>query len=328
GGWALMAYHDGRVAQLPVALREQPFDAGVGSDAGGAPVVTFSRCRRVPSVRTVGEQGGPGGALVEPQTGIGCRVRLLELRTGRERALPIPAPRGVSDTTPSMWRGAVTFARHDPAHGDVWQVLTWSAGRPRRLMRLPHGRIPSCPEDPHGCTRPAQGMVAALDRDGAIVTFLWVVRSQGVIGEGAWEVRVDRTDGSAAALAGGGSGHEACPAPMGGPHELEYVWPEPPIAVGPTALFGELYAFSCFQGFAAVLGTHTAARGHAGLGRLEAVALAVARDHGRLYGLVPSSPVAAGGDSPGCEPSAPCAIEQIEMPPIRREARAPFVPFQ
>jgi hypothetical protein len=329
GGWALMGYHDGTVVRLPTPLRQQPFDASVGSDASGAPVVAFSHCASVPQVRTVGEQGGAGGALVEPQNAVGCRVRILALDTGRERAPPIPAGRGVSDTTPSMWKGAVTFARHDPAHGDVWQVLTWSAREPRQLVPLPHGRIPSCPET-HGCTQHAKGVVAALGRDGSIVTFLWVLPwpQQGLNGEGAWEVRVDRADGSRAALAAGGFGHEACTAPVNGPHELEYVWPLPPLAAGGDALFGELLAFSCFHGFASVLVSHSAQSGFASEGKLQATALALADDRGQLYGLVPAKNAATGGDSPGCSVAEPCAIQTLATPALRRGPHLPFVPFQ
>jgi hypothetical protein len=330
GGWALMGYHGGKVQRLPVAVRRQPFDATVGSDRTGAPVVTFSSCAEVPEMATVGEQGGPGGAVVAPQTGRECHVHLLELDKGRVISLPIPTRHGVSDTSASMWRGTVTFARHDPAHGDVWQVLSWSPRRARRLTTLPHGRIPSCPEQPHGCRHRAQGMVGALSSDGTIVTFLWKLPfgEEGLVGEGAWEIRVDRADGSGSTLADGGFGHEACTAPTSGPHELEYIRPEPPIAAGPSALFPELYAFSCFKGFASVLGSHGATAGHASVGKLETVALAVARDEGRLYGLVPPPGVAPLGDSPGCTTTAPCKIEQVQTPSLRRQGSAPFVPFQ
>jgi hypothetical protein len=173
-------------------------------------------------------------------------------------------------------------------------------------------------------------MVAALQRDGAIVTFLWVLPwpQQGLVGEGAWEVRVDRADGSRTALAAGDFGHEACTAPVLGPHELEYVWPEQPIAAGATALFPELDAFSCFQGFASVLGTHGATPGYASSGKLEVLTLAVARDEGQLYGLIPARNAATGGDSPGCSAAEPCAIETLATPALRREPRLPFVPFQ
>jgi hypothetical protein len=328
--WALMAYHAGSVVRLPVAPRAQPFDANVGTDIAGLPVVTFSRCTRTPRMRTVGEQGGGGGALLEPASGAGCRIRVLELTDGAEVKPPIPAPAGVSDTTPSIWHGQIAFARHTPSHGAVWQIESWSPSARHRLKTLPHGRIPSCPEVPHGCTGREQGTVEALQQDGAIVTFLWTLPwpPQGVTGEGAWEVRVDRADGSRAALAAGGFGHEACTAPVEGPHELEYIWPMAPIAAGGNALFGELLAFSCFQGFASELVSHSAQPGFASEGKLQATALALADDRGRLYGLIPARNAAMGGDSPGCSAAEPCAIETLATPALRRDPRLPFVPFQ
>ncbi len=91
--WTLMAYHAGSVVRLPVSPRAQPFDASVGTDVAGLPVVTFSRCAQTPRMRTVGEQGGGGGALLEPASGAGCRIRVLELTDGAEIKPPIPAPR-------------------------------------------------------------------------------------------------------------------------------------------------------------------------------------------------------------------------------------------
>jgi hypothetical protein len=328
--WMLMAYHAGSVVRLPVSPRAQPFDASVGTDVAGLPVVSFSRCARTPRMLTVGEQGGGGGALLEPASGAGCRIRVLELTDGAEIKPPIPAPSGVSDTTPSIWHGQIAFARHSASHGDVWQIESWSPSARNRLKTLPHGRIPSCPEEPHGCTQKAHGMVEALQRDGAIVTFLWVLPwpQQGLVGEGAWEVRVDQADGSRAALAEGDFGHEACTAPVLGPHELEYVWPLPPIAAGNDALFGELLGFSCFHGFASLLVSHSAQPGFAIEGKLQATALALADDRGQLYGLIPARNAATGGDSPGCSAAEPCAIETLATPPLRRAPRLPFVPFQ
>ncbi|HUB72776.1 MAG TPA: hypothetical protein VL979_01915 [Solirubrobacteraceae bacterium] len=310
--------------KLPVASRPQPFDATVGTDARGAPVVVFSRCRRTPRMVLPDGESQAGGTLLEAQTGAGCRIRMLGLDGGGETAVPIPAARMVSDTTPSIWRGAVTFARRAPGHGNVWQVMSWSPRAPRRLETLPHGRVPSCPQDRHGCRRPAHGVVEALDRDRRLVTFVWAVEGQGVVGEGAWEVRVDRASGSGDALAQGGFGHEACTSQGPG---LEYVWPEPPIAAGSQALFPDLYAYDCFHRYASVLGSHGTAPGDARIGKLASVALAVADDDGQLYGLVPSV-LFGGSDVPLCSASAPCAIEPLAAPRMRRQAKPPFVPFR
>jgi hypothetical protein len=324
--WVLEAYHAGLVQKLPAASRSEPFDAEVGTDAGGSAVVTFSRCTVSPRMQTIGEQGGYGGALVEPKSGRGCRIHLLELASGVESVPPIPAGAGVSDTTPSAWHGQITFARHDPRHGDVWQIETWSPSSPHRLQMLPHGRIPSCPELAGGCTQKPRATVGALQRDGAIVTFLWKLPwpQQGLIGEGATEVRVDSTDGSRKTSAYGEFGHEACTDPEAG---LEYIWPTQPIALGGQALFGELLAYSCFKHFSATLVRHGVDRGPASTGVLEADVLALADEDGQLYGLVPSGG-GGGSDSPGCDAAQPCSIEPLATPASHRAPRLPFVPFQ
>ena len=53
-GWSLEGFHDGRIATLGVASRPQPFDAQVGTNAAGAPVVTYSRCRVTPATEDAG----------------------------------------------------------------------------------------------------------------------------------------------------------------------------------------------------------------------------------------------------------------------------------
>jgi hypothetical protein len=315
-----MGFHAGHTVRLPAPLRTQPFDAGVGTSAAGAPVVTFSHCARAPGL------GGATGTLLAPGTGQGCRVRVLPLGGRRELSPPIPAPGGVSDTTPSISRGVITFARHDPRHhGHVWQVLSWSPRTPRRLLTLPHGRIPSCPET-HGCRRQPSGEVGALDSDGAVVTFEWTVEGEGIFGEGAWEERVDSANGAHSALADGDVGHEACTAPNHGPHELEYVWPEAPIASGSTAVVPELYGFSCFQGFASVIGMHGPVPGHGSKGKLEAIALALAQTNGTTYALVPTQTQTS--EVPTCSAPTPCDIEQVTAPVPTPQRNGPPLPFQ
>ncbi len=330
-GYVLMGFHRGIVSRLPVAPRPQPFDADVGSDSSGRPVVTFSRCPRTPRPTAVSGESA-GGELVQPLTGSGCRIHVLELDSATESVPAIPAPRGASDTTPSMWRGTVTFGRHSPARGKVMQVLSWSARAPRRLRTLPHGRIPApCVSRERRCREQPEGLVEALDSDGSIVTFLWQVWGGGAGIDGGEEVRVDRAGGGGAAPAEGLLGHEVCTGPLGKghEHELESINPEPPFASGRRAVFGDLYVFSCFHGFETFLTTHGAPPGPASRGKLGAIALTVAEDEGRLYGLVPpAGEEQATHDGPYCDAASPCAIEPLAAPALRRDPRPPFVPFQ
>jgi hypothetical protein len=326
GGWGLEAFHEGRVESLAAPPRPQPFDVSVGTNAHGAPVATFSRCRRTPKMSDVGETQAPGGSLMEPQSGAGCRIHVLELASEHERRLPIPDPAGASDTTPSMWRGSVVFARRAPGHGDVWQVMLWSPAHPRTVTTLRHGAIPSrCPEERGGCTaRPAHGEVEALDRDGGLVTFLWAVSGPGVYGEGAWEVRVDDLATGRSSLATAGFGHEACTGPETG---LEYIWPEAPVAAGGLVLFPQLQGYACFKRFASVLGSYRPGAKHASSGDLANVTLGLAKEGSTIYGLVPP-PAQAGADSPSCSAAAPCTLERLTEPSLSVEKYTPTPPFE
>jgi hypothetical protein len=317
-----------------MAVRQQPFDASVGSDASGAAAVVFSRCVSAPAMASTGGET-QGGELVKPLTGSGCRIHMLLLNGGTERAIPIHAPTRASDTTPSIWRGVVTFARRAPGHGNVMQVLSWSPKAPRRLTALAHGAIPlQCPNREAGCRQsPVEGEVRALASDGAIVAFVWTVFGGRPGPEGDQELRIDRADGHGTTIADGEVGGEACMGPVG--HHLERVSFESPFVSAQTASFGELYDFGCFTGFAGVLVTHGAAPGYASRGKLEGVSLAVASDEGRLYGLVgpdseASVPVPGLSwtltDGPYCSSASPCTIEPLPAPALKRDRRLPFEP--
>ncbi len=328
GGWILMGYHDGTVAQLDVARRSQPFDASVGTDAAGAPVAVFSRCAHSPEVDPVTGES-PGGELVAALGGRGCRIHELSLDRAVERPLPIPTSPRASDTTPAIWRGVVTFARRSPAHRGVMQVLSWAPHSPRTLKRLPHGAIPvQCRKEGPRCRRrPVQGVVSALAADGSVVAFVWSVSGGNVGIDGERELRVDRADSRGSALADGEVGHEACTFAGAGEHVLEAVDFEPPFVSGSTAFFGELYDFGCFTGFASVLMSHDAAPGYSSRGKLEAVSLATASVDGRLYGLVPSAAEDwTIGDGPSCKPAWPCTIEALDSPAMMRDSRPPYAP--
>jgi hypothetical protein len=324
GGWGLEAYHEGTVRAIRVAPRPRPFDVSVGTDAHGDPVATFSRCSRTPKMRDVGETAVTGGSLLEPQSGAGCRIHVLELASGRESQTPIPHPAVASDTTPSIWRGSVAFARRAPGHGDVWQVMLWSPTDRQTLRTLRHGAIPShCRLERGGCSAPMRGTVEALDRNGAIVTFLWRVEGPGVAGEGAWEVRVDDLANGHSSLAEAGFGHEACTGP---PTGLEYVWPERPVADGRLVLFPQLEGFACFRSFASVLGSYRVGARRSSSGGLTDTVLSLAKDGGVIYGLVPPS-AQPGTDSPSCSAAAPCTLERLVQPRLTPNKFTPAAPF-
>src|SRR4051812_32830917 len=106
--WSLVRWHGGTVDVLPVAPRSVPFDADAGPDADGNPVVVYSRCATDPVL-----QPASLSPSVDWQKARGCDVYELPL-TGEavEHKLTAASSRTKSETTPSIWRGGVAFARH------------------------------------------------------------------------------------------------------------------------------------------------------------------------------------------------------------------------
>ena len=96
--YALVTRSDGVTARAPVPPRARPFDADVGPDVRGRPVVLYSRC--------AGDVGGPA---------TGCGVWQLDPTTGGERRV-LPGVRAAVELRPSRWRGRVAVARRD-GHG-------------------------------------------------------------------------------------------------------------------------------------------------------------------------------------------------------------------
>jgi hypothetical protein len=321
-GWSLEGFHEGRLATLPVATRPQPFDAQVGTDAAGAPVVTYSRCRVTPAMEDAGLDVKGTGILAEPNTGAGCRLRVLELDSGRESAAPIPEPGGVSDTTPAMWRGTLVFARKAPGHGRVSQVVLSLPAHRSRLVTLPHGAVPEgCPHR-EGCKEfPAGGEVQALSIDAQIVAFVWKPKGPGVGIDGAWEERVDSLANHRGALAGTPIGSESCTGTP--PNPVEEEWPSPPTLSGAAALFPELERGGCYTTFTSALLQYRDGRRRLGTAAVPIVELA--QDGATTYGLVAQRPTSE--QDPGCSAALPCTLETITPPPLRPTSYRPLHPF-
>lgn len=323
GGWALDAYHAGHVQTLPVAKRRQPFDASVGSDAHGDPVVTFSRCRVAPKVGNAGLFVNGSGTLTEPNSGAGCRLRVLELDTMRESEPPIPAGRGDSDTTPAMWHGTVAFARKAPGHGRVSQVMLWSPAHPRQLTALPHGGVPEgCPHRA-GCREfPPGGEVQSLALDGQLVAFVWRPEGPTVGFDGAWEERVDSLATRRGALAGTPILTESC-TDVEEPGTVEEEWPSAPLLRGGSALFGELERGDCYRSVGGLLLEYAGGRrriGHTPLATVE-----LARDGETFYALVAQKPTSE--QDPGCSPALPCTLQTFALPALKPSSYRPSHPF-
>lgn len=319
GGWGLEAAHGGRVGSLPVRPRPRPFDVDVGTDSRGRPVLTYSRCTKTPELDANGGEESPNGVRTSPSTGAGCRVHAFSLASQRESMLPIPHPRGTSDTTPSMWHGSVAFGRRAPHHGSVWQVMLWSPRNPRRLSTLRHGAVPiRCPG---GCAgRSIVGEVQALDLDAHLLAFIWSIEAPGVFGEEDWEERVDDLATGRSSLAGSAIGTESCT----DEHvPVEEEWPGPPTLDGYTALFSKLERGECYRRVVTQITSDMR-----GVLRGAALALPVvelARDGATLYALV--APLPTGETDPGCSAIAPCVLRRLTPAPLSSLRSKPTPPF-
>jgi hypothetical protein len=317
-GWQLMAWHDGMVRALALAPRPAPFDADVGTDARGRAVVTFSRCTRTPS--GIGGAGSPAAGW----TGRGCRVRVVDLVSGRERAAGIPRSRGDSDTSPSMWRGRVAFARHAPGHRDVEQVLLFDP-KQHRVVTLPHGAVPtSCPFR-EGCKgQPVHGGVTDLDLGARLVAFRWWVEAPAVVGHGGWEIRADVLRDRRSVLLGSGFAGEAC---TGG---VDSSMPGAPTTDG-LDVWWQQTSTAC-EKTRAELRRWNVATGGLVSGSLPETVIGLAYDAGALLGIVAPPPAPTPGvyspvDSTCSAPGAPCQIERLDPPALQRLDEQPQSPF-
>jgi len=315
GGWGLDAYHEYALRTLPVKPRPQPFDLSVGTDAHGAAVVTFSRCTRTPAMFGTALGASAGGTLLEARSGAGCRVHVLELATGRESAVPIPAARGDSDTTPAMWHGIVAFGRRAPAHGNVWQVMLYSPRRPHSVRTLHHGAVPT--RCPGGCAgNPIYGEVQALALDQQAVAFVWALEAPGVFGERTWEQRVDDLSDGRSGPAGTPILTESCT----GPRPVEEEWPGPPFLRGRAAFFSTLERGECYKRFGSALVELNG--GALDLATTGVPVLAMAGEGALLYGLVAPVPLQE------TEPSCPCLLQTLQAPVLAPAHYRPRLPFE
>lgn len=302
GGYRLTVARDGVVTTLPIGPRAAPFDVDLGTDAAGRVVATFSRC---------------ASSTGDPWNGGGCRLRAVDLESGRERAIPVATPRGASDSVPSMWRGRVVFARRDRRHGDVDQVLLRSPDR-AALRRLPHGVVPRrCPYR-SGCKGERfSGDLRGMDLGAHLATFRWSVQAPAVLGHGGWEVRAVRLSTGRSSLVGAGFVGEACTG------SVDSAIPLVPTADGFRVWFGEI-ATECYKSQTFVV--RSDARTRRGVeGAVRGTVLELARGGGFLYAL--RAPTPQGEELPTCDaPGEPCVLERVAAPKLFGSRRPPSSP--
>ena len=197
--WHLMVWHAGKISALPVAPRSIPFDADAGPDAQGRPAVVYSRCTSEPIPFSKDTSSYPSGyPPMDWAQASGCRIFELSLLEGGERRATGIAAHGASDSTPSIWNGAIAFQRNAAtAVPRTAKLFLWRAGRPlRRLAGGSRGEVGA--------------FVVSMDLGAHELAFDWELFGGNVVHFVAWEVRSDPLGVGRPRLADVGIGHEAC----------------------------------------------------------------------------------------------------------------------
>lgn len=293
-GWHLTTLHDGRVETSAVAPAPYPLDLDLGTDAGGRPVATFSRCEYT-NVR-------------DASVASNCRVRVVDLQDGVEGDAGVPMAEGASDTRPSMWRGRIAFARYVAGHNpDVEQVYLFTPGQasPRKLG---FGSVGRCRKH-NSCTgdEAVAGAVEALDLGEHLVAYLWNV-SGGDSSHGATELRAVRLSDRKSVNGGWGYNAEVCT--EDDPDTIEL---SSPVVTGGRVLYIESN-YTCYEGGSFIHRLDPARRRRMSA-RFSGSLMQVAGDGSTLYGLVAKTPRTQ--EYPACSPAAPCKLQRLTMPTFR-----------
>jgi hypothetical protein len=200
GRWYLRHRFGDTSARLPVPARAVQFDFDLGPDRHGRAVAVYSRCAREPAVAA--------GLALSPDwmTAAGCDVYETDLATGKERRLRSVSSRRGSETTPSIWRGSIAFARRRPPRRTA-RIYVRRAGH-ARLARVFGGTVGRCIAE---CKPRPSGGPDALDLGSRSLAYVWRLVNGNVVGVGAgWELRSARLGARRAALVASGFVGGAC----------------------------------------------------------------------------------------------------------------------
>jgi hypothetical protein len=196
GRWQLMAWHDGTISTLAVPERTIPFDANAGPSATGTPAVVFSKCTREPPavVRLPELQAQPP----DWAKAAGCHVYELALPDGKPRLVRGIYTARASDSTPSIWRGDIAFARIRNGQRAP-SLYVW--GHRGRRLRLVGAGPSACPAlsaafDRAFCRHPHAGLSAWVEEmslDSHALAYQWRLpeNSEDPFGSPYAEIRID-----------------------------------------------------------------------------------------------------------------------------------------
>ena len=193
---------NGPVTQFGIASRGVPFDVDVGPASDGRLVAVYSRCRVEPTGTFLG--------IPEYQTGRGCDIYRLDLRTLAENRYREVSSSEGTEYWPTYWKGRVAFARayDDKPKYPYLYVKTIKSSAPS--SRMPGGQRNECSTvtgaggSRRYCSDDSRSTPAQLELYGSRLGFAW--RYQGNGESPQYEIRVDTIGGGHQRLDAGGGG--------------------------------------------------------------------------------------------------------------------------
>jgi hypothetical protein len=297
GSWRLMRWHDGAVAPLAVPERSVPFDADVGPDRRGRPVVVFSRCGREPPMSRY-------YAMIDWTKARRCDIWRLSLGGGVLRRVRGVNTAGGSETTPSIWGDSIVFQRRRPGRSASRLLLRPRVGA--ALRRLAVGS-----RGPASSTLPSQ-MVSAIDIGPRAVAFIWVSPVEYGHADVSWELWVD-------SLRTG----RRTPVDFGGIGECNFFKPRSPNAQGLGVLWIQA-EFECGLDPTGSITRYDHRSGQAGRAETTDLALEAARDGNTTWWLRGSA--VRHGDRGAFEHPELCSASATPCELVRSTSLA-FSPF-
>jgi hypothetical protein len=181
----------GVTSRLPIGSRDVPFDADLGPDVDGKPVVVYSRCRRDPPVRDP-RTGNALAQLPEWRRGQGCNLFMYSFEADKEVEIRHASTAAASEFLPTVWTDRIAFARvferrrGDPGRRAYLYVrpnrLFASQGRSGHTRRMPGGPRAKdlyCTGKPRHCKRLVEPGPTSLDLATRRLTFGWDSTDQG-----------------------------------------------------------------------------------------------------------------------------------------------------
>jgi hypothetical protein len=171
GSFNLVMRARGMTRSPSLSGRPVPFDADVGSDKAGRPVVVYSRCAEEPKRY---RYGAP--LWVEARS---CDLYRYDFATDRERKITSASTAGASEFLPSIWGGRIAFfrryERRSGRRGKLPHLYVRSLVG-SRFTRLPVGSLRTCRRDFKGrkrCAAFTKPTPTSLDLRGRRVAFAW-----------------------------------------------------------------------------------------------------------------------------------------------------------